>query len=60
MTVSLASVSIESGDFRAALEYAQDAVERFREFGSERGVAIALPNRGWSAHGLGDDALARA
>jgi predicted ATPase len=59
MTVSLAAVSIESGDFRAGLDYSLDAVERFRALRSERGVPIALLNYGWSAHGLGDVALAR-
>jgi tetratricopeptide (TPR) repeat protein len=58
MTVSLASISNLSGDFRAGLEYSVDAVERFRQLGSERGVPIALANCGWSAHGLGDGELA--
>ncbi len=58
MTVSLAAVALNSGDFRGGLEYSRDAVERFRELGSERGVLIALTNCGWSAHGLGDGALA--
>jgi predicted ATPase len=58
MTVNLALVSLESRHFRAGLEYSLDAVERFRALGSERGVPIALVNVGWSAHGLGDSALA--
>jgi predicted ATPase/class 3 adenylate cyclase len=58
MTVSLAAVSMASGDFRSGLEYGLDAVERFRELGSERGLAIALLSCGWNALGLGDDARA--
>ena len=58
MSVSLAAISNLSGDYRAGLEYAREAVERFRELGSERGVPIALLSYGWSAHGLGDATLA--
>jgi hypothetical protein len=58
MTVSLAAVSRNAADFRASLDYAVDAVERFRRVGSERGVAIALVACGWSAHAVGDTALA--
>jgi predicted ATPase len=58
MTVSLAAVSTASGDFRAGLDYSLDAVERYRELGSELGVLIGLLNCGWNAHGLGDAALA--
>ncbi len=58
MTVSLAAVSRNAADFHASLEYAVDAVERFRRLGSERGVAIALVTCGWSAHAVGDAALA--
>ncbi|HEV8249003.1 MAG TPA: adenylate/guanylate cyclase domain-containing protein [Gaiellaceae bacterium] len=54
MTVSLAAVSSASGDFRAGLDYSLDAVKRFRQLGSVRGVPIALISCGWSAHGLGD------
>jgi hypothetical protein len=58
MTVSLAAVSMASGDFRGGLDYAQDAVDRFRELGSERGLAIALLSSAWNAHGVGDEARA--
>jgi predicted ATPase/class 3 adenylate cyclase len=58
MTVNLAAVSNESGEFRAGLEYSLDAVERFRALDSERGVPIALASCGWSAHLLGDASLA--
>jgi predicted ATPase len=58
MTVSLAAVSRNAADFGASLDYAVDAVERFRRLGSERGVAIALVVCGWSAHAVGDAALA--
>lgn len=60
MTVNLAWVSNELGDCRAGLDYSLDAVERFRVLGSERGVPIALVPCGWSAHLLGDAALAQS
>jgi predicted ATPase len=60
MTVSLAAVSMASGDPRAGLEYSLEATARFRKLGSERGVMLGQANCGWAAHALGDVRLAES
>ena len=56
--VNLAVLAHRSGDAHAGLEYATKAAQVFRELGAESGLATALLNRGWSALGLGNVAIA--
>jgi predicted ATPase len=56
--VNLATVAMDAGDFRSALQHSSEAERVLREVGDEPGLAAALGNQGWSALGLGDHALA--
>ena len=56
--VNLATVAMDAGDFRSALQHSTEAERVLREVGDEPGLAAALGNQGWSALGLGDHALA--
>jgi predicted ATPase len=53
-TVNLGGAALESGDFDAALEYAAEAAELFREAGDDGGVTVALAICGWAALGQSD------
>ena len=59
-TVNLGTVAWQAGDARAALEYANTAVELFRDLGDDGGVAAALGTGGWSSLELSDPASAQA
>jgi non-specific serine/threonine protein kinase len=59
-TINLGNVARQDGDFEAALEYIERAVELFRELGDYSGVATALGNRAVISLALSDPEQAEA
>jgi predicted ATPase/class 3 adenylate cyclase len=58
--INLGEVAWRSRDFQAALDYAGNAVDLFRELRDDGGVITALGTCGWSSLGLHDPVHAEA
>ena len=56
--MNLGALAMESGDYRAGLEYSTRSAELFAELNREDRLAMAYLNCGWSAISLGDAGLA--